>query len=360
MIRFPVFLKLFTPLFIVLLLGFFGKTQAQIRAMYATVWSINSADKIDKLIETAHQYHFNQIFFQTRYRGDALYIANKKDTTYENNEQLCYVVKDSTFDPLGYAIEKAKKYHIEIHAWVTVFVMTPHDLWKIQDNHAYYQNPEWVTYDRQGRMMPNNVAEGAFFDPGVPSVRKYFMNVVSDLVANYDIAGIQLDYIRYPDSSYGFNPIALSEYNKVDSIPFSLWKQQQISSYVNQLYLQLKNINPELQISAAVIAKQDKAINKYSQNWPLWLKGRYIDKVYLMAYNTSNKSFSRLIESASKLKMPKKMVIVLRAWPPGKVYPVSQINEKVKITRHHRFKNFGFYSYSGMIDNNYLPYIRFK
>jgi uncharacterized lipoprotein YddW (UPF0748 family) len=359
MIKSHFLLKFSGLLFIVFILNF-SYAQAQVRAMYATVWSISKAEDIDRLLETAHKYHFNQIFFQARYRGDALYIPNKTDSTYENNEQLCYVVKDSAFDPLGYAIEKAKKYHIEIHAWVTVFVMTPHDLWKIQESHAYYQNPEWVTYDRQGRMMPNNVQEGAFFDPGVPAARRYFMNVASDLVSNYDISGIQFDYIRYPDSSYGYNPIALNEYSKVDSISFPKWKQKQISSFVNQLYLQLKNINPQLQISAAVIAKRDKALNKYSQNWPFWLKERYIDKVYLMAYNTSNRSFTRLIEQASKVKMHKKMVIVVRAWPPGKAYPVSQINEKVKITRRYHFKNFGFYSYSGMIDNNYLPYIKFK
>lgn len=350
-----------TKLLVTLVVLFFTlESQSQVRAMYATVWSINSPEKIDKLLETAHKYHFNQIFFQSRYRGDALYVPNRTNNTYKNEEQLCYVVKDSTFDPLGYAVEKAKKYHIEIHAWVTVFVITPHDLWKLQENHAYYQKPEWVTYNRSGQMMPNNVQEGAFFDPGVPAYRDYFLNVASDIVSNYDIKGIQFDYIRYPDSSYGFNPIAVEEYSKAENISFQEWKQQQVSTFVNQMYVQLKNINPKLEVSAAVIAKQDKAIYKYSQNWPLWLSEKYIDRVYLMAYNTSNRTFTRLIENAAKIKESKKMVIVVRAWPSGKSYPVSQINEKVRITRQYHFKNFGFYSYSGMVENNYLPYIKFR
>ncbi|RLD67922.1 MAG: hypothetical protein DRI84_01135 [Bacteroidetes bacterium] len=350
----------FTKLFLIILLLFSMEAQSQIRAMYATVWSISTPEKIDQLLETAHKYNFNQIFFQSRYRGDALYVPNKTDSSYENHERLCYVVKDPSFDPLGYAIENAKKYHIEIHAWVTVFVITPHDLWKIQESHAYYQNPEWVTYNRQGQMMLNNVHEGAFFDPGVPASRQYFLNIASDITANYDIDGIQFDYIRYPDSSYGFNPIALNEYSKVKNISFPDWKRQQISSFINQLYLQLKNINSKIQISAAVIAKQDKALNKYSQDWTKWLADRIIDRVYLMAYNTSNKTFTQLIDNASKVKDRKKMVIVVRAWPPGKPYPVERINEKVKITRRYHFKNFGFYSYSGMVENNYLPYIKFR
>jgi len=328
--------------------------------MYATVWSISSANEIDQLLETAHKYKFNQIFFQTRYRGDALYIANKNNSKYPNQENLCYTVKDSTFDPLAYAISKAKKYGIEIHAWVTVFVVTPHDMWKIKDNHVYYTHPEWVTCDRQGNKMPNDVAEGAFLDPGVPAARDYFLNIASDIVSNYNIDGIQFDYIRYPDSSYGHNPIALEEYKKSNIGTFSQWKQDQLSQFVNRLYIQLKSINPELQISAAVIAKQDKALNKYSQNWTKWLKEKYIDKVYLMAYNTSKTSFTKLIENTSKLKDHKKIVIVLRAWPPaGSSYPVSKINEKISITKKNHFKNIGFYSYGGMRDNNYFPYIKY-
>jgi uncharacterized lipoprotein YddW (UPF0748 family) len=128
-------------LILILFSGFSSKQKTPVRAMYATVWSISSAEAIDNLLETAHKYKFNQIFFQTRYRGDALYIANRKDSTYTNTEHLCYTVKDSTFDPLAYALEKAKAYNIEIHAWVTVFVVTPHDLWKIKADHIYYTHP---------------------------------------------------------------------------------------------------------------------------------------------------------------------------------------------------------------------------
>jgi len=355
------FYKLFTLLFIVLFTSFLPNPHRQERAIYATVWSISSPEEVDQLLDLAHQYNFNQIFFQTRYRGDALYQANRTDSTYKNTEHLCYTVKDSTFDPLAYAIKKAKPMGIEIHAWVTVFVVTPHDLWKIQPDHIYYKHTDWMTYNRAGQAMKNDVAEGAFFDVGVPAAREYFKNVVSDIVSNYAIDGVQFDYIRYPDSSYGHNPIALNEYAKVKGeVAWPKWKQQQLNQFVKELYTQIKSINPKVQVSAAVIANRDKALNKYSQDWPLWLSKKYIDKVYLMAYNTSNTSFSRLIEDVSKIKAQKKMVIVLRAWPPsGSLYPVSKINEKILITKKYHFKSVGFYSYSGMRDNHYFPYINY-
>ena len=350
-----------TLFFLVILWPLQKEATAQDRAMYATVWSISSAKQIDEVIETAHKYQFNQIFFQARYRGDVLYTPNRIDSTYENKEHLSYVVRDSTFDPLGYAIKKAKKYNIEIHAWLTVFVITPHDLWKLTDDHIYYRNQNWVTHSRNGQMMPNNVLEGAFFDPGVPCAKRYFMNVASDIAVNYDIDGIQFDYIRYPDSSYGHNPIAKNEYAKSDQIPFQVWKQNQVSEFVESLYRQLKKLKSGIKVTAAVVANREKALNRYSQDWAKWLEGRYIDKVYLMAYNSSNRSYTTLMKNSEKLKHSKKIVMVLRAWPQaGRTYPASQINDKILISRQYHFKNLGFFSYSGMKDNNYFSKINFR
>ena len=101
---------------------------AQDRAFWTTIWSCNKPEKIDKIIDNASNNGYNQIFIQVRYRGDAMYFPNKKDSSYTNNESRCYILKGSNFDPLQYAIDKAKEKNIEIHAWVPIFVVTPHTL----------------------------------------------------------------------------------------------------------------------------------------------------------------------------------------------------------------------------------------
>jgi len=57
------FYKLFTLLFIVLFTSFLPNPHRQERAIYATVWSISSPEEVDQLLDLAHQYNFNQIFF---------------------------------------------------------------------------------------------------------------------------------------------------------------------------------------------------------------------------------------------------------------------------------------------------------
>jgi len=329
---------------------------SQDRAMWATIWSSSTPEKINNIINNAHKYKFNKLFLQVRYRGDALYFPNLTDSTYTNNEERCYILNQSNFDPLKYAIYKAKSKNIEIHAWVPIFVVTPHDLSKINSNHVYYKHKDWLTYNQQGKAMAYNSHEGAFLDPGVPAVQKYTLDILQDIASNYDVDGIQMDYIRYPDSLYGYNPMARTNFEKSNYKDFEKWKQSQINSFVNKAFIMLKNINPNLQLSAAVFGNQHKAINRFSQNWKQWISDNYIDKVYVMAYSTSEDSFKTVLQDIKEVNK-EKTTIVLRAWIDNGKYSVHQINKKISISKKMGFYNLGFYSYSGLIKNNYLPHL---
>ena len=331
---------------------------AQDRAMWATIWSINTPEKVTQIINTAHKFHFNKIFIQVRYRADALYFPNLEDTTFNNNESRCYILKESNFDPLKYAIYKAKQKNIEVHAWVPIFVITPHDLKKISKNHIFHARKDWLTYHKNGKPMAYDSHEGAFLDPGIPQVQAYTLDILQDIASNYDVDGIQLDYIRYPDSLYGFNPIAVKRFEESNFTNFAEWKQLQVNSFVNKAFIMLKSIKPSLQVSAAVFGNQRKAVNLFSQNWKKWLNESYIDKVYVMAYNTSDKSFTEVINGIKEVNK-QRTNIVLRAWVDRGSYGVHQINNKIKISEKLGFTNFGFYSYSGLIKNNYLPNIKY-
>ncbi len=338
--------------------------KAEIRSMWVPIWDMKSPELIDTLLKDASENGINQLLVQIRYRGDALYNSNNKYTTFKNKERRSYILDDSAFDPLGYIIKKAKKYNIEIHAWVTVFVVTPHDLKKLQPDHVYYTNPEWITADKSKNKMSHNSYEGAYLDPGIPEVRTYLLNVMLDIVFNYDIAGIHLDYIRYPNAKYGYNPIAvqkfISDCSKLgeDSCKnWSLWKQKQVNEFVKELYTNVKNISPDVKVTAAVIADPKEAKHNCSQNWVEWLNNDYIDAVYLMAYATKNTTFQRIINTVSNFNQNDKIIVGVRAWSENS-YPVNRINEKIKYSKTKSFAGIALYSYSGIIKNNYFKDIK--
>lgn len=319
---------------------------AEIKSVWVTAWELNDKTKIDELLAFCTANNISQIMVHTRYRGDALYIPNRIFDYYENNEPVSYTIND--FDPLAYIIEAAEESEVEIHAWVTVFVVTPRDISHISENHIYYTNPDWITKDFWGNSMQPNSYEGAYLDPGIPQVHDYLIDVFSDIAVNYNLSGIHLDYIRYPDSHFGWAEKAVELYQNSslsEAKEFHLWRQEQINRFVKRFYAEMKYINPDLIVSAAVISNQDRAVNKYSQNWTKWLDEGYLDYAYIMAYAHSDKVFADELTAVEKWN--DKVVVGLRAWTENnEPLPLISIVSKMNILREKQFAGLALFSYS--------------
>ena len=80
----------------------------------------------------------------------------------------------------------------------------------------------------------------------------------------------------------------------------------------------------------------------------------YLDKAYLMAYQTKNEDFQTVIDTVSTFNLNKKIVVGLRAWSKNCSYPVSKINEKIVISRKQNFTGIAFFSYTGIKECGYF------
>jgi len=57
---------------------------------------------------------------------------------------------------------------------------------------------------------------GTSLDPGHPAAFQYLSDLIVGVATNYDVDGIHLDYIRYPETAiFGFNPIALQRFARL-------------------------------------------------------------------------------------------------------------------------------------------------
>lgn len=358
--RLPRFWKLIVSLIFLL---FFVSLKARVKAVWVPFWELTSAKKIDKVVEDANDNDINQLIVQVRYRGDALYIPNKNNNIFFNPETRNYTIEDD-FDALQYVLDKAHEEKIDVLAWLTTYVVTPHDLEKLPSQHIYYKHPEWITRDFVGNEMAVNSYEGAFLDPGLPQVQEYLFNIVGDLVSNYkNLDGIHLDYIRYPDLQFGYNELSRQMYKKEveaqDAESWLAWKQAQVSNLVLRIYNEVKTIDEEMLVTAAVVSDLQKAKIKYAQNWPQWLQNGYLDFAYPMVYSPSTGKVNLQLNMYKNLGLNKKIVVGLRAWHNSHDYKVAQINTKMKIARKMRFAGVALYSYTGIKDHSYFRGLKF-
>ena len=338
------------------------KVFPEIKAVWIPAWDLADSTTIIDIIKTSKKYHINEVLAEIRFRGDALYKPNKYFNSYPNIESKNHIVKDSLFDPFEYLIKTAHRNGIKVQAWVTTFLTTPHDISYLDSNHVYIRHPEWVTYDMYHNPMNPNTLEGAYLDPGLPQVKKYLLNVFSDIIQNYKPDGFHLDYIRYPDYIYGYNPLSWRLFlrkNKVaDGNKWFKWRKDNITNFIIELKKRIKKISPKTKLTAAVIWKLDTAKEKYGQDWLEWLKKGYVDRIYLMAYTKSNEDFYTYLDTVSTMGMNNKIVVGLRAWDEKNKYPAKDIIFKINIVRNDKFKGFCLFSSTGLKKNNYWPKLK--
>ena len=326
---------------------------------------------IDQMIQFATVNRFNHILVQVRGRGDAYYTSEFVPKSH--------LIQNTSFDPLAYLIPKAKENGIKVHAWVNTYLLWSSRLKPVQKNHLLYTNMEWLDQNKKGEINIShelkklnggkNGNEGFYLSPNHPRVNQYLISVFKELIENYELDGLHLDYIRYHDSEYGQNPGAIEQYRKENGLkvlqlstsapdPVTVVKSEQwndsrrkaITKLVRETKSLIDVIRPNLILSAAVKPNLYQARERYYQEWDVWLAAGYLDKAVVMNYAKNLKDFAANIDimyDNLPTKYRKKIIMGIATYNQS----ARQVVDKVKYTRVTRFKGISFFSYNVMVQN---------
>ena len=178
---------------------------------------------------------------------------------------------------------------------ISIVVLVP-----VMGNTFAEQHTEWFDKTNTGELR-----DEIFFSPANEEYRKAFMDYVRFILENYDIDGLQLDYIRYPhfytgvDGGYdeatvklftettGLGSEVVAEIGKklTDHPEWENWvkfKSELINSWVEEIHGLSQELRPDIFVSAAVAAND--GYNTYCQDVSAWVSGGYIDGIYVMSY----------------------------------------------------------------------------
>ena len=334
---------------------------------------LKSKKSIDDMVNFAIEKNINHLFVQVRGRGDSFY-----ESQFTSRSQI---LSESEFDPLAYLLDTANGKGINIHAWVNVYFLWSSKSLPKDERHILHMKQQWldtteewpVDVGKQLEMVAvNNYSEGLFLSPNHPDVNEYLIKVFRELITNYDIDGLHLDYIRYQDAEYGRNPYAIAQFKSEsgnDPGPWFLemerstiasprlianmkrwnnFKRKSVTSLVKDTRALVDEVRPDCIISAAVKPNLYVARERYFQEWNVWLAAGYLDWVVPMNYSSKKREFARNIDVIND-NFPKKyrekiiMGIALYNQTP------SEASEKIKFSRLRQFPRISIFSYNIMI-----------
>lgn len=150
-------------------------------------------DKLDNLKGLG----INTVFFQVKPDSTALWASK----ILPWSDMMTGTIGEYPgYDPLQFMLDEAHKRGMKVHAWfnpyrvstnikpstVTALNRTAYQ----QPSSVYVQHPEWI----------RTSGDRFVLDPGIPEVRDWITRVVSEVVANYAIDGVQFDDYFYTET----------------------------------------------------------------------------------------------------------------------------------------------------------------
>lgn len=284
--------------------------QPEVRALWVDAFrpGFKTPDQVDKLIEDVLNANINTLIVQVRRRGDAYYNISIEPRTEDPDLA-------SGFDALQYLIDKAHVNQIEVHAWLNTLVAWNNDIPPQDPNHVWNlhgpratDKETWVSYyrvyNRNKKNWSSKLYSSYYLDPGNPAVVDYTAAVYLNVVKNYDVDGIHLDYSRYAGTGWGYNPTSLARYNaqygtsgmpEPDDQRWAEWRRVQTANLMRKIYLKSIAFKPNLKVSSAVVTwgagpvlerdwEKSQAYTRVYQDWRGWLQEGIVDLIIPMNY----------------------------------------------------------------------------
>ena len=312
----------FIALFVFLISNLYSQLSSlDTKCLWVVRESMMNKTEIDSALIHANEAGYDIVFLQVRGRGDSFYHSK----LVKNHPRI-----QIDFDPLKYAIDLGHSLGLEIHAWVNCYILWSSKYNPENSNHLYYTHNDWTEADLHGKMdwrinlrSPKSPQwEGIYLSPLHPEVNLYLREVFNEIIVNYDIDGIHLDYVRFQDEFYGYNPHGREQFEKIYSIDprdivggiistrygwtqafvdsmqtaWQNYREQCVTDLVRYVHEDIKNSGKVVKLSAAVKPNLVIAKERWFQNWQSWLEQEIIDFVVPMNYFKEIKDFNMSVQ----------------------------------------------------------------
>lgn len=234
-------------------------------------------EELKAILDRLQKANINTILLQTRIRATTIYPSQ-----YEPWDGCLsgFPGKSPGYDALQFAIDECHKRGMEVHAWVVTIPVG-----------------KWNSYGcRQLRKrfprLIKRIDQDGYMDPEATQTGCYLAEMCREIVQRYDVDGIHLDYIRYPETW-----------------KFRISKDQargNITRIVEKIHQAVKKEKPWVKMSCSPIGKFDDLSRYWSHGWnaytkvaqdaQAWLKDGLMDELFPMMYFRGDQFFPFAID----------------------------------------------------------------
>ena len=268
--------------------------------------------QLTNMLDQLKRAGVNTVLLQTRVRATTIYPSQLEPW------DGCLSGKPGRspgYDALQFAIDECHRRGMELHAWVVTIPIG-----------------KWTTYGCQQlkKRYPSlvkKIGDEGYMNPELVGTADYLTNICEEITSRYDIDGIHLDYIRYPETWKG---------------PKSA---ENITRIVHAISRRVKAHKPWVKMSCSPIGKYGNlsryrsggwdAYNRVAQDAQGWLREGLMDQLYTMMYFSGNNFYPFAIDWQEQ-SYGRTIVSGLGTYmlhPYERNWPLSEVKRQLSVTR---------------------------
>lgn len=263
-------------------------------------------------------------------------------------------------DQVEQCVAAAERYGNAVHAWVVCW------------------NPGGSAREFTADLRKNNRLQTGYdgksvgwLCPAHPANRKLMLDVIRELASKQGLSGIHLDYMRFPSTRSCVCSSCRAAFEKwrgrkVANWPadvveggeqerFKKWRCELLTAFVAEARNMIKNINPDMKLSAAVYMEENNARN-LGQDWPGWLEKGLVDFVTPMNYTESRAEFSTLLERQKQLTGRRGVIVPgIGVTASESTLSPEQVVEQIRLVEEAGMNGFILFDLNRTLQNEIFP-----
>lgn len=237
--------------------------------------------ELRRLLDDYQKVGINTVLLQTRIRGTVIYPSAMEPW---DGCLSGFPGKSAGYDALKFAVDECHRRGMELHAWVVTIPVGRWEKLGCQSLRKRYPG------------LIRRIGTDGYMNPENAKTATYLADMCEEIVRNYDVDGVHLDYIRYPET----------------------WKlrvsgdqgRHNITTIVRAIHDRVKALKPWVKMSCSPIGKFDDLSRYWSHGWNAyskvcqdaqgWLREGLMDALFPMMYFRENQFFPFAIDWAEQ------------------------------------------------------------
>jgi uncharacterized lipoprotein YddW (UPF0748 family) len=210
-----------------------------------------------------------------------------------------------------------------------------------------------------GIWMEGNVIPRRWLNPFHPQAQKFLLELINELVTDYEVDGFQFDDHLGLPVEFGYDPYTINLYRaehngqeppaNYQDPGWVAWRANKISDFLAEVFKLVKARRPQAVVSISP-NPYPFAYGNYLQDWPTWVNRGLVEELVVQIYRSDQNRFiwemNKPSLQAALRAIPTSVGILsgLRAAPVG----MSHIGDQIKAVRDRNLAGMSFFFYESL------------